>query len=180
MLSNEPDLKTSYGQIDSVLSGSRHSGLQESSKICGEKDSCTDFTGAPKRKRGRPKKTVENVSANGEVADNPSCENPHLDASCLSEAVSVTKTLSSSKSEIKTSTDVVTVRRTSTRVKTPRKSFYEEVLEGERLCNTSRKRMLMREAVSAEKSDEGSEKGTPEKSAFKTTKKKGRKPKRKI
>lgn len=167
MLSKEPD--------------SRHSGLQESSRICSSKDSCTDFTGAPKRKRGQePMKTVENVSANGEGADNPSSENPHLDASCLSQAVSVTKILSSSKSEIKTSTDVVTLRRTSTRVKTPRRSFYEEVLEGERLCNTSGKRMLMRKSVGAKERDKGSEKGTPEKIASKTTKKRARKPKQKF
>lgn len=147
---------------ESLPSDSRYSVLQGTSSICDVTDSSKLTESATKRKRGRPRKTPENAIENRGNADSDSAgKNSQLavDVSCSSQAVSLSQTM-------KTGTDAATSRRASTRVRTPRKNFYEETVENER------QRKVKRKGYNDEESDEGSV------NTFKAPKKRGRKPKR--
>ena len=149
---------------ESLPSDSRYSSLQGTSSICDVTDS-SKLTGSTKRKRGRPRKTPENVIDNTGNADTDSASKNYqlaVDVSCSSQAVSLSQT-------VETTTDATTSRRTSTRVRTPRINFYEETVENER------QKKLKRKAYNDEESDEGS---VSDKNAHKAPKKRGRKPKR--
>ena len=147
---------------ESLPSDSRYSVLQGTSSICDVTDSSKLTGSGTKRKRGRPRKTPENAVENRGNADSDSAgKNSQLavDVSCCSQAVSLSQTM-------KTATDAATSRRASTRVRTPRKNFFEETVQNER------QRKLKRKAYNDEESDEGSV------NTFKAPKKRGRKPKR--
>ena len=165
--------------VQSALEKGNKSGdleLEDSSAVHDENGSKT--TGAAKRKRGRPRKARDRESS-----DNTASETSHLHVTFNSYLPDQLGEMSSSsqaktKNDLKkTSPSCVTARRTSTRVRTPRKNFYIDVdtAKNESLHSSSKQRGIKRKGSKGNKS--GGENET-DPSKKKTPKKRGRKPKK--
>ena len=166
-LANQGSLEKSKDSSDSVLES--RTSVPEANSFCGENRA--RFVGSSKRKRGRPRKS-EFESIVSEVSSLPS---PCPDQ--LSEISSSSRVNASDKIP---SSDITPARRTSSRVRTPRKVFYIDVEKSkdDNLQSSSRKRGRKRKSVTEVNSDEDDETDVSKKLEYKTPKKRGRKPKR--
>ena len=164
---NQGSLEKSKDSSDSVLES--RTSVPEANSFCGENRA--RFVGSSKRKRGRPRKS-EFESIVSEVSSLPS---PCPDQ--LSEISSSSRVNASDKIP---SSDITPARRTSSRVRTPRKIFYVDVdkSKDDNLQSSSRKRGRKRKSVTEVNSDEDDETDISKKLEYKTPKKRGRKPKR--
>lgn len=164
---NQASLEKSKDSSDSVLQS--RTSVPEANSLCSENHA--RFVGSSKRKRGRPRK-AEFESTVNEVS---SLVSPCPDQ--LSEISSSSRVNANDKIP---SSDITTARRTSSRVRTPRKIFYIDVdkSKDDNLQSSSRKRGRKRKSVTEVKSDEDDETDVSKKLEYKTPKKRGRKPKR--
>ena len=166
-LTNQASLEKSKDLSDSVLES--RTSVPEANSLCSENHA--RFVGSSKRKRGRPRK-AEFESTVNEVS---SMASPCPDQ--LSEISSSSRVNANDKIP---SSDITTARRTSSRVRTPRKIFYVDVdkSKDDNLQSSSRKRGRKRKSVTEVNSDEDDETDVSKKLEYKTPKKRGRKPKR--
>ena len=164
---NQASLEKSKDSSDSVLQS--RTSVPEANSLCSENHA--RFVGSSKRKRGRPRK-AEFESTVNEVS---SMASPCPDQ--LSEISSSSRVNANDKIP---SSDITPGRRTSSRVRTPRKIFYVDVdkSKDDNLQSSSRKRGRKRKSVTEVNSDEDDETDVAKKLEYKTPKKRGRKPKR--
>ena len=164
---NQASLEKSKDSSDSVLHS--RTSVPEANSLCSENHAT--FVGSSKRKRGRPRK-AEFESIVNEVS---SMASPCPDQ--LSEISSSSRVKANDKIP---SSDITPGRRTSSRVRTPRKIFYIDVdkSKDDNLQSSSRKRGRKRKSVTEVNSDEDDETDVSKKLEYKTPKKRGRKPKR--
>ena len=164
---NQASLEKSKDSSDSVLQS--RTSLSDVNSLCGENHA--RFVGSSKRKRGRPRK-AEFESIVNEVS---SLASPCPDQ--LSEISSSSRVNANDKIP---SSDITPARRTSSRVRTPRKIFYVDVdkSKDDNLQSSSRKRGRKRKSVTEVNSDEDGETDVAKTLEYKTPKKRGRKPKR--
>ena len=164
---NQASLEKSKDSSDSVLES--RTSVSDANSLCSENHA--RFVGSSKRKRGRPRK-AEFESTVNEVS---SVASPCPDQ--LSEISSSSRANANDKIP---SSDVTPARRTSSRVRTPRKIFYVDVNKSkdDNLQSSSRKRGRKRKSVTEVNSDEDDETDVSKKLEYKTPKKRGRKPKR--
>ena len=164
---NQASLEKSKDSSDSVLQS--RTSVPEANSLCGENHA--RFVGSSKRKRGRPRK-AEFESTVNEVS---SLASPCPDQ--LSEISSSSRVNANDKIP---SSDITPARRTSSRVRTPRKIFYVDVdkSKDDNSQSSSRKRGRKRKSVTEVNSDEDDETDIAKKLEYKTPKKRGRKPKR--
>ena len=164
---NQASLEKSKDSSDSVLES--RTSVSDANSLCSENHA--RFVGSSKRKRGRPRK-AEFESTVNEVS---SVASPCPDQ--LSEISSSSRANANDKIP---SSDVTPARRTSSRVRTPRKIFYIDVdkSKDDNLQSSSRKRGRKRKSVTEVNSDEDDETDVSKKLEYKTPKKRGRKPKR--
>ena len=164
---NQASLEKSKDSSDSVLQS--RTSVPEANSLCSENHA--RFVGSSKRKRGRPRKAGIESTVN-EVS---SMASPCPDQ--LSEISSSSRVNANDKIP---SSDITTARRTSSRVRTPRKIFYIDVdkSKDDNLQSSSRKRGRKRKSVTEVNSDEDDETDVSKKLEYKTPKKRGRKPKR--
>ena len=164
---NQASLEKSKDLSDSVLES--RTSVPEANSLCSENHA--RFVGSSKRKRGRPRK-AEFESIVNEVS---SLASPCPDQ--LSEISSSSRVNANDKIP---SSDITPGRRTSSRVRTPRKIFYIDVdkSKDDNLQSSSRKRGRKRKSVTEVNSDEDDETDVSKKLEYKTPKKRGRKPKR--
>ena len=163
---NQASLEKRKDSSDSVLQS--RTSVSEANSLCGENHA--RFVGSSKRKRGRPRK-AEFESIVSEVSSLPS---PCPDQ--LSEISSTSRVNASDKIP---PSDITPARRTSSRVRTPRKIFYIDVdkSKDDNLQSSSRKRGRKRKSMTEVNSDEDDETDVAKKLEYKTPKKE-RKPKR--
>ena len=164
---NQASLEKSKDSSDSVLQS--RTSVSDANSLCSENHAT--FVGSSKRKRGRPRKAGIESTVN-EVS---SMASPCPDQ--LSEISSSSRVNANEKIP---SSDITTARRTSSRVRTPRKIFYIDVdkSKDDNLQSSSRKRGRKRKSVTEVNSDEDDETDISKKLEYKTPKKRGRKPKR--
>ena len=164
---NQASLEKSKDLSDSVLES--RTSVPDANSFCGENHA--RFVGSSKRKRGRPRKAGIESTVN-EVS---SMASPCPDQ--LSEISSSSRVNANDKIP---SSDITPARRTSSRVRTPRKIFYIDVdkSKDDNLQSSSRKRGRKRKSVTEVNSDEDDETDVSKKLEYKTPKKRGRKPKR--
>ena len=164
---NQGSLEKSKDSSDSVLES--RTSVPEANSLCSENHA--RFVGSSKRKRGRPRKADFESTVN-EVS---SLDSPRPDQ--LSEISSSSRVNANDKIP---SSDITPARRTSSRVRTPRKIFYVDVdkSKDDNLQSSSRKRGRKRKSVTEVNSDEDDETDVSKKLEYKTPKKRGRKPKR--
>lgn len=164
---NQASLEKSEDLSDSVLES--RTSVPEANSLCSENHA--RFVGSSKRKRGRPRKAGIESTVN-EVS---SMASPCPDQ--LSEISSSSRVNANDKIP---SSDITPARRTSSRVRTPRKIFYVDVdkSKDDNLQSSSRKRGRKRKSVTEVNSDEDDETDVSKKLEYKTPKKRGRKPKR--
>ena len=164
---NQASLEKSKDSSDSVLES--RTSVPEANSLCSENHA--RFVGSSKRKRGRPRK-AEFESIVNEVS---SLASPCPDQ--LSEISSSSRVNANDKIP---SSDITPGRRTSSRVRTPRKIFYIDVdkSKDDNLQSFSRKRGRKRKSLTEVNSDEDDETDVSKKLEYKTPKKRGRKPKR--
>ena len=164
---NQASLEKSKDSSDSVLQS--RTSVSDANSLCSENHA--RFVGSSKRKRGRPRK-AEFESIVNEVS---SLASPCPDQ--LSEISSSSRVNANDKIP---SSDITPARRTSSRVRTPRKIFYVDVdkSKDDNLQSSSRKRGRKRKSVTEVNSDEDDETDVSKKLEYKTPKKRGRKPKR--
>ena len=164
---NQASLEKSKDSNDSVLDS--RTSVPEANSLCSENHA--RFVGSSKRKRGRPRKADFESTVN-EVS---SLDSPRPDQ--LSEISSSSRVNANDKIP---SSDITPARRTSSRVRTPRKIFYVDVdkSKDDNLQSSSRKRGRKRKSVTEVNSDEDDETDVSKKLEYKTPKKRGRKPKR--
>ena len=164
---NQASLGKSKDSSDSVLES--RTSVPEANSLCSENHA--RFVGSSKRKRGRPRKADFESTVN-EVS---SLASPCPDQ--LSEISSSSRVNGNDKIP---SRDITPARRTSSRVRTPRKIFYIDVdkSKDDNLQSSSRKRGRKRKSVTEVSSDEDDETDVSKKLEYKTPKKRGRKPKR--
>ena len=164
---NQASLEKSKDLSDSVLES--RTSVPDANSFCGENHA--RFVGSSKRKRGRPRKAGIESTVN-EVS---SMASPCPDQ--LSEISSSSRVNANDKIP---SSDITPARRTSSRVRTPRKIFYIDVdkSKDDNLQSSSRKRGRKRKSVTEVNSDEDDETDVAKKLEYKTPKKRGRKPKR--
>ena len=164
---NQASLEKSEDLSDSVLES--RTSVPEANSLCSENHA--RFVGSSKRKRGRPRKAGIESTVN-EVS---SMASPCPDQ--LSEISSSSRVNTNDKIP---SSDITPARRTSSRVRTPRKIFYIDVdkSKDDNLQSSSRKRGRKRKSVTEVNSDEDDETDVAKKLEYKTPKKRGRKPKR--
>ena len=164
---NQASLEKSKDSSDSLLQS--RTSVPEANSLCSENHA--RFVGSSKRKRGRPRK-AEFESVVSEVS---SMASPCPDQ--LSEISSSSRVNANDKIP---SSDITPARRTSSRVRTPRKIFYVDVdkSKDDNLQSSSRKRGRKRKSVTEVNSDEDDETDISKKLEYKTPKKRGRKPKR--
>ena len=164
---NQASLEKSKDSSDSLLQS--RTSVPEANSLCSENHA--RFVGSSKRKRGRPRK-AEFESTVNEVS---SLDSPRPDQ--LSEISSSSRVNANDKIP---SSDITPARRTSSRVRTPRKIFYVDVdkSKDDNLQSSSRKRGRKRKSVTEVNSDEDDETDVSKKLEYKTPKKRGRKPKR--
>ena len=164
---HQASLEKSKDSSDSLLES--RTSVSDANSFCGENHA--RFVGSSKRKRGRPRKAGIESTVN-EVS---SMASPCPDQ--LSEISSSSRVNANDKIP---SSDITTARRTSSRVRTPRKIFYIDVdkSKDDNLQSSSRKRGRKRKSVTEVNSDEDDETDVSKKLEYKTPKKRGRKPKR--
>ena len=164
---NQGSLEKSKDSSDSVLQS--RTNVSDVNSLCSENHA--RFVGSSKRKRGRPRK-AEFESTVNEVS---SMARPCPDQ--LSKISSSSRVNANDKIP---SSDITPGRRTSSRVRTPRKIFYIDVdkSKDDNLQSSSRKRGRKRKSVTEVNSDEDDETDVSKKLEYKTPKKRGRKPKR--
>ena len=164
---HQASLEKSKDSSDSLLES--RTSVSDANSFCGENHA--RFVGSSKRKRGRPRKAGIESTVN-EVS---SMASPCPDQ--LSEISSSSRVNANDKIP---SSDITTARRTSSRVRTPRKIFYVDVdkSKDDNLQSSSRKRGRKRKSVTEVNSDEDDETDVSKKLEYKTPKKRGRKPKR--
>ena len=164
---HQASLEKSKDSSDSLLES--RTSVSDANSFCGENHA--RFVGSSKRKRGRPRKAGIESTVN-EVS---SMASPCPDQ--LSEISSSSRVNANDKIP---SSDIKTARRTSSRVRTPRKIFYVDVdkSKDDNLQSSSRKRGRKRKSVTEVNSDEDDETDVSKKLEYKTPKKRGRKPKR--
>ena len=165
---NQASLEKSKDSNDSVLDS--RTSVPEANSLCSENHA--RFVGSSKRKRGRPRKADFESRVN-EVSSSMASPCPDQ----LSEISSSSRVNANDKIP---SSDITTARRTSSRVRTPRKIFYIDVdkSKDDNLQSSSRKRGRKRKSVTEVNSDEDDETDVSKKLEYKTPKKRGRKPKR--
>lgn len=164
---NQASLGKSKDSSDSVLES--RTSVPEANSLCSENHA--RFVGSSKRKRGRPRKADFESTVN-EVS---SLASPCPDQ--LSEISSSSRVNANDKIP---PSDITPARRTSSRVRTPRKIFYIDVdkSKDDNLQSSSRKRGRKRKSMTEVNSDEDDETDVAKKLEYKTPKKRGRKPKR--
>ena len=164
---NQASLEKSKDSSDSLLQS--RTSVSDANSLCSENHA--RFVGSSKRKRGRPRKAGIESTVN-EVS---SMASPCPDQ--LSEISSSSRVNANDKIP---SSDITPARRTSSRVRTPRKIFYVDVdkSKDDNLQSSSRKRGRKRKSVTEVNSDEDDETDVSKKLEYKTPKKRGRKPKR--
>ena len=164
---NQASLEKSKDSSDCVLQS--RTSVPEANSLCSENHA--RIVGSSKRKRGRPRKTEFESTVN-EVS---SLASPCPDQ--LSEISSSSRVNTNDKIP---SSDITPARRTSSRVRTPRKIFYVDVdkSKDDNLQSSSRKRGRKRKSMTEVNSDEDDETDVAKKLEYKTPKKRGRKPKR--
>ena len=165
---NQSSLEKSKDSSDSVLQS--RTSVSDANSLCSENHA--RFVGSSKRKRGRPRKADFESSVN-EVSSSMASPCPDQ----LSEISSSSRVNTNDKIP---SSDITPARRTSSRVRTPRKIFYIDVdkSKDDNLQSSSRKRGRKRKSVTEVNSDEDDEADVSKKLKYKTPKKRGRKPKR--
>ena len=165
---NQSSLEKSKDSSDSVLQS--RTSVSDANSLCSENHA--RFVGSSKRKRGRPRKADFESSVN-EVSSSMASPCPDQ----LSEISSSSRVNTNDKIP---SSDITPARRTSSRVRTPRKIFYIDVdkSKDDNLQSSSRKRGRKRKSVTEVNSDEDDETDIAKKLEYKTPKKRGRKPKR--
>ena len=164
---NQASLEKSKDSSDSLLQS--RTNVSDANSLCSENHA--RFVGSSKRKRGRPRK-ADFESTGNEVS---SLDSPRPDQ--LSEISSSSRVNANDKIP---SSDITPARRTSSRVRTPRKIFYVDVdkSKDDNLQSSSRKRGRKRKSATEVNSDEDDETDVAKKLEYKTPKKRGRKPKR--
>ena len=164
---NQASLEKSKDSSDSLLQS--RTSVSDANSLCSENHA--RFVGSSKRKRGRPRKAGIESTVN-EVS---SMASPCPDQ--LSEIWSSSRVNANDKIP---SSDITPARRTSSRVRTPRKIFYVDVdkSKDDNLQSSSRKRGRKRKSVTEVNSDEDDETDVSKKLEYKAPKKRGRKPKR--
>ena len=164
---NQASLEKSKDSSDSVLES--RTSVSDANSLSSENHA--RFVGSSKRKRGRPRKAGIESTVN-EVS---SMASPCPDQ--LSEISSSSRVNANDKIP---SSDITPGRRTSSRVRTPRKIFYIDMdkSKDDNLQSSSRKRGRKRKSVTEVNSDEDDETDVAKKLEYKTPKKRGRKPKR--
>ena len=164
---NQGSLEKSKDSSDSVLQS--RTNVSDVNSLCSENHA--RFVGSSKRKRGRPRK-AEFESTVNEVSSMASPCPDQLSKISSSSRVNANDKIPSS--------DITPGRRTSSRVRTPRKIFYIDVdkSKDDNLQSSSRKRGRKRKSVTEVNSDEDDETDVSKKLEYKTPKKRGRKPKR--
>ena len=164
---NQASLEKSKDSSDSLLQS--RTSVSDANSLCSENHA--RFVGSSKRKRGRPRKAGIESTVN-EVS---SMASPCPDQ--LSEIWSSSRVNTNDKIP---SSDITPARRTSSRVRTPRKFFYVDVdkSKDDNLQSSSRKRGRKRKSVTEVNSDEDDETDVSKKLGYKAPKKRGRKPKR--
>ena len=164
---NQASLEKSKDSSDSLLQS--RTSVSDANSLCSENHA--RFVGSSKRKRGRPRKAGIESTVN-EVS---SMASPCPDQ--LSEIWSSSRVNANDKIP---SSDITPARRTSSRVRTPRKIFYVDVdkSKDDNLQSSSRKRGRKRKSVTEVNSDEDDETDVSKKLGYKAPKKRGRKPKR--
>ena len=164
---NQASLEKSKDSSDSVLQS--RTSVSDANSLCSENHA--RFVGSSKRKRGRPRK----ADFESTVSEVSSMASPCPDQ--LSEISSSSRVNANDKIP---SSDIAPARRTSSRVRTPRKIFYIDVDKSkeDNLQSSSRKRGRKRKSVTGENSDEDDETDVAKKLEYETPKKRGRKPKR--
>ena len=165
---NQASLEKSKDSSDSVLQS--RTSVSDANSLCSENHA--RFVGSSKRKRGRPRKADFESSVN-EVSSSMASPCPDQ----LSEISSSSRVNANDKIP---SSDITPARRTSSRVRTPRKIFYIDVdkSKDDNLQSSSRKTGRKRKSVTEVNSDEDDETDVAKKLEYKTPKKRGRKPKR--
>ena len=165
---NQASLEKSKDSSDSVLQS--RTSVSDANSLCSENHA--RFVGSSKRKRGRPRKADFESSVN-EVSSSMTSPCPDQ----LSEISSSSRVNANDKIP---SSDITPARRTSSRVRTPRKIFYIDVdkSKDDNLQSSSRKRGRKRKSATEVNSDEDDETDVSKKLEYKTPKKRGRKPKR--
>ena len=163
---NQASLEKSKDLSDSVLES--RTSVSDANSFCSENHA--RFVGSSKRKRGRPRK-AEFESIVNEVSSMASPCPDQLSEISSSSRVNANDKIPSSD---------ITARRTSSRVRTPRKIFYIDVdkSKDDNLQSSSRKRGRKRKSATEVNSDEDDETDVSKKLEYKTPKKRGRKPKR--
>ena len=164
---NQASLEKSKDLSDSVLES--RTSVPEANSLCSENHA--RFVGSSKRKRGRPRKAGIESTVN-EVSS--------LASPCPDQLSEISSSSRVNANEKIPSSDITTARRTSSRVRTPRKIFYIDVdkSKDDNLQSSSRKRGRKRKSVTEVNSDEDDETDVSKKLEYKTPKKRGRKPKR--
>lgn len=145
-------------------------GLQESS-----------YSGDARKMRKR-QQIPEGSSTKKQNSDDIACQNLQADlgTSSLNLAILSTKTKSSSEKEGKSLGDAVATTRTSKRVRTPRKTFYEEAIENKRASSISKRKGVKRKADSDDGSREERESVGLNKNAVDTSMKGAKRPNKKL
>ena len=166
---NQASLEKSKDSSDSVLQS--RTSVSEANSLCSENHA--RFVGSSKRKRGRPRKADFESTVN-EVS---SLDSPRPDQ--LSEISSSSRVNANDKIP---SSDITPARRTSSRVRTPRKIFYVDVdkSKDDNLQSSSRKRGRKRKSVTEVNSDEDDETDVSKKLEYKAPKKGVESPKERI
>ena len=164
---NQVSLEKSKDSSDPVLQS--RTSLSDVNSLCGENHA--RFVGSSKRKRGRPRK-AEFESIVNEVSS--------LASPCPDQLSEISSSSLVNANDKIPSSDITPARRTSSRVRTPRKIFYIDVDKStdDNLQSSSRKRGRKRKSVTEVNSDEDDETDVAKKLEYKTPKKRGRKPKR--
>ena len=164
---NQASLEKSKDLSDSVLES--RTSVPEANSLCSENHA--RFIGSSKRKRGRPRKA--------DFESNVSEVSP-LASPCPDQLSEISSSSRMNANDKIPSSDITPGRRTSSRVRTPRKIFYIDVdkSKDDNLQSSSRKRGRKRKSVTEVNSDEDDETDVSKKLEYKTPKKRGRKPKR--
>jgi len=159
---NQASLEKSKDSSDSVLES--RTSVSDANSLCSENHA--RFVGSSKRKRGRPRKAEFESTVNA--------------SPCPDQLTEISSSSRVNANDKIPSSDITAARRTSSRVRTPRKIFYLDVdkSKDDNLQSSSRKRGRKRKSVTEVNSDEDDETDVAKKLEYKTPKKRGRKPKR--
>ena len=166
---------TNQASLEKIKDSNSHSVLELRTSVPDANSLCSEnhagFVGSSKRKRGRPRKEDFKSFIN-EVSS--------LATACPDQLSEISSSSRVNANDKIPSSDITPARRTSSRVRTPRKIFYIDVdkSKDDNLQSSSRKRGRKRKSVTGVNSDEDDETDVSTKLEYKTPKKRGRKPKR--